>query len=399
MPEVKLTKTMVDKALPPVNKDQEFYRDTQLKGFGLRVTARGAKSFIVEKRIGRKTRRNTIGSYPALTVDQARKLAQQLLGKIASGVDPLAEKRRALAESVQLCQAFGEYLETRTLKPNTVFDYRRVMREAFPDWQKVPITTITRSMVEHRYRELGQRSKARANNAMRVLRAVLNFATARYTGDGEQPILTANPVQRLSDTKSWYPVDRKQTVIKESGFKAWFEAVLALGDEDPNSYGSVARDLLRTLVFTGLRRDEARNLRWENIDFAENTLTVPDTKNRTPHILPLPEYLLAIFQARRDSATSDFVFPGRDEAHPVVNINRHKESVVKNSGIHFSLHDLRRTFITTAESLDISIYTVKRLANHKLSKGDVTAGYVVTNVSRLRKPMQMISEHLLKLVE
>ena len=61
------------------------------------------------------------------------------------------------------------------------------------------------------------------------------------------------------------------------------------------------------------------------------------------------------------------------------------------------LHDLRRTFITAAESLDISAYALKRLLNHKMSN-DVTAGYIINDVERLRKPMQLITDHLLKLI-
>ena len=60
-----------------------------------------------------------------------------------------------------------------------------------------------------------------------------------------------------------------------------------------------------------------------------------------------------------------------------------------------SLHDLRRAFITIAESLDISAYAVKRLVNHKMS-GDVTAGYIIADVERLRKPMQNITDYILK---
>lgn len=62
----------------------------------------------------------------------------------------------------------------------------------------------------------------------------------------------------------------------------------------------------------------------------------------------------------------------------------------------FTVHDLRRTFITIAESLDISGYALKRL-HHKMS-GDVTAGYIVSDVERLRTPMQVITEHMLKMI-
>ena len=69
--------------------------------------------------------------------------------------------------------------------------------------------------------------------------------------------------------------------------------------------------------------------------------------------------------------------------------------VTEASGINFTVHDLRRTFITIAESLDISAYAVKRLVNHKMNN-DVTAGYIIADVERLRKPMQLITDNLLE---
>lgn len=68
---------------------------------------------------------------------------------------------------------------------------------------------------------------------------------------------------------------------------------------------------------------------------------------------------------------------------------------IEDSNVQFTVHDLRRTFITIAESLDIPAYALKRLLNHKMSS-DVTAGYIMLDVERLRKPMQMITDHLLQ---
>jgi len=68
--------------------------------------------------------------------------------------------------------------------------------------------------------------------------------------------------------------------------------------------------------------------------------------------------------------------------------------VTKESGIHFQLHDLRRTFVTVAESLDIPAYALKQLINHK-DPNDVTRRYIVSDVNRIREPMERISEYLL----
>ena len=69
------------------------------------------------------------------------------------------------------------------------------------------------------------------------------------------------------------------------------------------------------------------------------------------------------------------------------------DRITAQTGITFMLHDLRRTFITIAESLDIPAYALKRLLNHKFSN-DVTAGYIVPTTERLREPMQRISNYI-----
>ena len=79
----------------------------------------------------------------------------------------------------------------------------------------------------------------------------------------------------------------------------------------------------------------------------------------------------------------------------IIEPRKQMANVTKASGIHFTVHDLRRSFITIAEGLDISTYALKRLMNHKMSN-DITAGYIVADVERLRKPMQQINNYLLK---
>ena len=171
---MRITKSFVDKTEPPLptldgKATQAFYRDSAIPGFGLRVTSGGAKSFIAEKRINGKVKRITLGRYGNLTVEQARKEAMQLLGQVATGKDPVAERKAETIRGTTLHQAFEDYLATRKdLKASTVHDYRRSIDGAFADWQDTPLTEITKDRVELRHRTLGKKSHARANNAMRV---------------------------------------------------------------------------------------------------------------------------------------------------------------------------------------------------------------------------------------
>lgn len=90
------------------------------------------------------------------------------------------------------------------------------------------------------------------------------------------------------------------------------------------------------------------------------------------------------------------MFPSKSSKGHLVETKKFTARVTERSGIDFTLHDLRRTFITIAEGLDIPHYALKRLLNHRLS-GDVTAGYIVTDVERLRLPVDRVAQRILQL--
>jgi len=389
---MRITKSFVDKIdLPQPTAEgkptQAFYRDSAIPGFGLRVTSGGAKAFIAEKRIHGKVKRITLGRYGNLTVEQARNEAMQLLGQVAAGKDPLAERKARVIQGTTLLQAFEDYLATRKdLKASTIHDYRRSIDGPFADWQDTPLTAITKDMVELRHRTLGKTSPARANNAMRLLRALFNHARKKYEDAQGNPIIPVNPVDRLSDSRAWYTVKRRRTLIKPHLLPAWYAATLKLNHE-------TTRDYLHFLLFTGLRRSEASRLPWADADFGDRTFTVRETKNHRDHTLPMSDYLEDLLARRYEARTSPYVFPSESERGYLVEPRTAVARVAALSGVPFQLHDLRRTFTTIAESMDISSYAAKRLINHK-DPNDVTARYIVSNVERLRAPMQRITNLL-----
>lgn len=386
----RLTKSFIDKVELPTAKPgkqaQDFYRDTALPGFGLRVMNTGTKAFIVEKRINGKVKRITIGKYGVLTPEKARNKALELLSDITLGADPIAEKKAKRAKGATLGEAFESYLNARhDLKPGTIKNYRKCIDGALKDWLKKPLAEIDKSSVQERHAKLGARAPARANNVMRVLRAVFNHAMEQYEDAKGQPIILVNPVDRLSHNRSWYRVERRTSVLKAHELGDWLAATEQLN--------STSRDYLQLLLFTGLRKTEAASLPWEAIDLKAKTLIVTDTKNRDPHQLPLPPYLQTMLERRRLESDSVWVFPSAQNNGHLTEPRSATKRVTELSGIKFTLHDLRRTFITIAEGLDVSAYALKRLANHRMVN-DVTAGYIISDVERLRAPMERVAEFI-----
>jgi integrase len=209
--------------------------------------------------------------------------------------------------------------------------------------------------------------------------------------------LKHNPVQRLSQTRAWYHVGRRQTIIKGHDLPAWYE-VVSQWDND------VIRDYLLFLLFTGSRKSEGLGLEIEQVDLKSRAYTILDTKNRHPLTLPLPNHLFGILEKRISQLEGHkYVFPGADKAGTLTNQKthlmepkRHVTDIIEKSKVQFSLHDLRRHFITVAEGLDLSGFSIKLLVNHSTGQ-DVTGGYVMPDVERLRGPMQRVEDKILSL--
>ena len=384
---MKLTKTIVSN-LPFAEKGQVFYWDAELPGFGM-YTGTKSKTWCVQQRIGNKTKRVVLGKYPTMTAEQARIAAKKGIGALAAGIDTVQEKREKNIKAVTLGEVFTAFLDSRQLKPKTVRDYTGVMNNIYPDWQKLPITDITRDAVERRHKKIGEeRGEAYANLGARTLRSVLNYASAKYETNKGLSILPENPVKRISQTRGWYKVERRTGHLKPHQLQAWFDAVLSINNP-------TIRDYLLFVLLTGTRKDESAKLQWTDIDLIDNSYILRDPKNKRPIQLPLSDYLADMLTKRKANSNSAFVFPGDGASGYLVEPKRQIAKIVEKTDMPFAMHDLRRTFVTIAESLDISSFAVKALVNHKAGD-DVTSGYIQLNVERLRKPMQTITDFILK---
>lgn len=376
--------------------------DTELKGFGLRVTAEGARSFVVQRRIKRRDRRSTLGRWPALKAEQARKNAQAWLGAIASGRDPIAEREREKLCAVTLEQAFKDYVELRrrskdgkALKERTKADMLAALDEAFSDWKRKPLVSILRPMVEKRYKERADRSVARANNAVRYLRAVFNFTADRSVDAEGRPLILDNPTRVLR--KQMRAVGRKKRVITPSQLPKWLTAVQGLaeapqreqgtGKQHPKlKHGEVFRNAFLFVALTGCRPSEMLVLERDDVDLEADTVTFRDPKNRTDHVLPLTPYLHDLLERRLVDKQGERVFCSPHDGRAISNARCAMARVKEVSGVEWSYSDLRRTAATAMEHAAVPRYTLKAVLNHLLSDSDdVTAGYVqVSNEMKLK---------------
>ncbi|MCY4057565.1 MAG: Arm DNA-binding domain-containing protein, partial [Gammaproteobacteria bacterium] len=162
--------------------------DDRLTGFGVRVQPSGTKAFVVNYRSGNggrraPNRRVVIGRYGAMTPDRARRVAQEVLGRVAVGDDPAAE-RGAARQMPLLREAFAEFLAANpNRKPTTLRLYRGQIRYCFGDWLSRPLDTITRRDVEARFHVLTERHGwAIANHATSLLRSAYRRPCVDHQG-------------------------------------------------------------------------------------------------------------------------------------------------------------------------------------------------------------------------
>lgn len=397
----KLTKTEVDK-LPFTEQAgaQAFYYDTELKGFGLRVS-KSTKTYFAETKVQGKTVRVSLGKHGVVTAEEARKEAKVQLAAMTKDINPNQVQRENRIKTITLNEVYMDYMLARkSLKLSTRRDYKTCIEVYLKDWMYKPMLDISRDMVESKHKEISEKSEARANLAMRFLRALFNFA-AEYRDAKGRVVIADNPVRRLSAKKIWNKVKLRSNYVQPHQLKAWWDAVWTLKND--TSRGSTqdresVRDYLLVLLFTGLRREEALSLTFENINFNSKTLKIFDTKNRSDHELPLSDFLFDLFARRKAVSTGNWVFPGSGKLGRIIDPRKLMQKVEEISGVTFTSHDMRRTFATIVNMLgdSISYYTVKRLLNHKTA--DVTAGYVQHNPEKLREAMQAVTNFILQSV-
>ena len=385
--QIKLTKTAVDDAVPFMVDGlprQRLYLDTELKGFGLCVGAR-AKTFFTQRDMNGKTVRVTIGRYGVFTVAQAREEARGVLMQMTKGVNPNREKERKRSAAITFGEALTVHLGSNKRRAErTTSGYLYLADQYMADWLDRPLADFTRKECRDRHQKVGvDHGHYAANSAFRVFRAVYNTALKVHEELGVNPTIAVD----------WFPEHRRKAAILSADLARWYVEVLQLSNP-------IRRDYLLFVLFTGLRREDASSVRWSDVDWKNRALLIPLPKSGEPFQLPLSDALMDLLTSRRQCAPTQTLFANAPWVFPAESESGHIAEPRESFDVSFTIHGLRNTFITVAESLDISPYAIKMLVNHKTpDKQDVTAGYITPELERLRAPMQLIANRIRVLLQ
>ena len=380
---IKLTEKSIEKLkAPDPSRKQVLHWDDSLRGFAVLCSGVStAKTYVVQRAVNGRTRRVTVAPCNVLPLAEARKKAETVLGQFYQGIDPKLGRR----DAVTLREALEQYLTAnKKLSSQSQRFYRGVVERYLADWLDLPLRTITPEMVEARHRKIQQlvakgnnKGHAMANSTMVSFRIIWNYAA-----EGS-PSLPPNPVSRLR--RSWFKVPRRTRLVKGDDLPAFYAAVLGLEN-------MIYRDFILMLLFTGMRKSEAAGLTWNDVDFASKVIRVPAErmKAKRAFYLPLSDFLHQLLVARRAIGRDKLVFPSNGTAVDPRLAFRH---IAATTNIVVSPHDLRRTFITVAESIDISSLALKSLVAHSTGD-DVTAGYAILSNERVRDAAQRVTDKM-----
>lgn len=369
---------------------QAIYRDTELPGFALRVGISRRTYFAERKVPGKGMVRRNIGEHGAtikgkrLTAARARQEAGRILEQLKAGLNPVAFqrgqksdlKRTSLRGRETLGSLFQRYTATTVSSEAARDRLLHRLESAFGSWKERDITALSRPLIRLRHMRLEKEcGKDFADETMKLLRDALDFAI-RCPQPGTRA-LKINPVKRKVEQQAW-----RTGGIPLRKLARWWAAVT-----DLTSTGAakdlVVRDYLRFLLLTGARRQEAAQLKWNQVDLQRGLVQLGQIRRAgrwEPRWLPLPDYLVELLANRKNEATSEYVFPSTGERGYVVEPKPQVDAVIQKSGVVFTFESLCKTFRAAARAIERSSPLLDRLIN---------------DAERLREPMQKVSDAIL----
>jgi integrase len=357
---MKLTDAICRKLAAPAKGNRIYYDG---HGFGLRVTAAGARSFILSYRTSEgRARRLTIGDFGAWSLAAARVEAADLRRRIDQGGDPLGERRdERNAETVaDLAERFLAEHGAR-LRPKTALDYRRIItRHVLPTLGRHKVKAVTFTDIDRLHRRISETAPYQANRCLAVCSKMFALAIRwRMRAD--------NPCKDVARNRE-YGRERYLTGDELS-------RLLAALDGYRDQHTSA---IFRVLLLTGSRRGEVLSMRWEDLDLGAGTWTKPHsrTKQRERHVVPLSAAARAVL-AKLTAAPepSDFVFPaGRGAGGPMRTVEKPWRTICHAAGITgLRLHDLRHNYASQLASAGVGLHVIGGLLGHR--KPSTTARY------------------------
>lgn len=404
MPSKRISKRVVDGIRG--NGAEFIVWDDALTGFGVRVRPSGAKSYVVVYRhgAGRKApvRKVTLGAVGKLTPDNARELAQRVLGKVAHGKDPAADRaqdREGLTVK-ELIDAFLADHAALKLKPATATRYGYSLRHSVAlELGSTKADSLTRAAVAKLHGKM-RRNAVSANRMLSTVSSMYGFAQRRgIVPEGFNP---ASRIEKYSEQRRERFLNTKELArIGDALREAETTGIpWAVDDSKPNAkhipkqdknrrtiFGLLAPAAIRLLMFSGCRLREILHLKWEYVDIERGLLLLPDSKTGRRTIVLNAPALAVLASLPRLGA---FVVPGGDPERPRHDLKKVWQAVSRRAGLSgVRIHDLRHTYASFGAGGGLGLPIIGKLLGH--SQPATTARYAHLDNDPLRRASESIA--------
>lgn len=360
MPKIEFN-AMKIQSLKPGTRSVEYFEAGRKPGegaFGIRVSPRGKMVWFVmyKNRLGKITRFG-IGGYPAKSLKDARKAANDAMAKVNNGKDPQAKKQelKLAPTTTDLWEEYQKALDRRTKRKAATTvreELRRWENTIEPAFGTMKVVDVTRPYIVSLLNEVADYAPVSANRLHSLLSVM--FKTALDLG-----WLEVHPMYLLGKPGG-QETPRKRYLEAEEIKAIWTH----LDDLRPNP-----RDTLKLILLTAQRPGEIMSMRWDDVDFDEAVWRQTENKTNSAHIVPLSPQVVKILKARKQ--TAEWVFPSRFNVAKGAKTGRAtstkdaRNKVKEASGITgWTSHDLRRTARTIMSRLKIKQHVRERVLNH-----------------------------------
>jgi integrase len=341
-------------------------REEGIHGFALRVTEKGAKSWVLIYHLRGRKGRLTLGSYPALSLANARRQAHKHYNEIKNGNDPAAAKRSAL--TVQTVAEAAEIYIERWAKPNKrtwTGDQWMLNKHVLPFWRDRNVREIQRTDVIALLERIAKTTPVLANRIRGLLSKFFSFLIS-------QALCDVNPVR---DTVRPAKENPREFSLTPAQIRAVWKGIGELENE-------LLRDFYKMAFLTCARRGELLGMTWDEIDLdaALWSLAAKRTKNGRAWRVPLPPTAVAILRERKARACASALVFSDENGDPLKRgtLAFKHEMFIKRLGIPFRLHDARSVVVTHAsEQQGTPADVLDRMLNHVT--GGVTAKHYNRN--------------------
>lgn len=367
-------------ALPLPEKGKRLYvYDTKVRGLELMLTDQGTKSFKVYRKFNNKPIRVTLGKYPEMTIENARREAQSIINKLNEGKNPNNEKKKLRAET-SLGDLFALYMERHSKQEKKTWKYdERDVPRFLGHWFQRKLSDITKQEIQALHEKIrSENGLYQANRLLARVHIIYNKAI-EWGWEGVNPATGIKKFKEKSRDRFLHPDELPR----------FFESL----DAEQND---TIRDYIYVSLFTGVRKTNVLEMRWEDLYLERKEWLVPDTKNGDPLRVHLVDSVIELLQKRRGSyGSGEWVFPGTGVTGHLMEPKAGWKRILDRADLkNLRIHDLRRTLGSWQAATGANSFMIGRSLGHKTPQS--TAVYARLNLDPVRDSVEKATQAMLQ---